>query len=186
MLRLVSELKAVAGRDALTGLLNRRGLRSHIDAVLAPERPIRALAVLLLDIDHFKTVNDQHGHDTGDKILAIMGEVMRRFGNPHVVPCRWGGEEFCFVVDGFTDESLLELAENVRLEFHRATRSHPALPSGATVSIGLATMPIDDGFEFSRLVARADTQLYLAKRGGRNRVCSAADGQGGDLPEFVI
>lgn len=186
MLRLVSELKAVAGRDALTGLLNRRGLRSHIDAVLAPERPIGALSVLLLDIDHFKTVNDQHGHDTGDKILAIMGEVMRRFGNPHVVPCRWGGEEFCFVVDGFTDKSLFELAENVRQEFHRATRSHPALPSGATVSIGLATMPIDGGFEFSRLVALADTQLYLAKRGGRDRVCSAADGHGGDIPEFVI
>ncbi len=170
MLRLVGELKAVAGHDALTGLLNRRGLRAHINAVLAPGRANRSLSVLLLDIDHFKALNDQHGHDTGDKILAIMGDVMRSLGNEHVVPCRWGGEEFCFVVDHHAGESLLDLAERTRREFHRASSSHPGLPSGATVSIGVATMPVDERFEFSRLVALADAQLYLAKRGGRNRV----------------
>lgn len=178
LLRLVGESKAVAGLDPLTGLLNRRGLRSHINAVLAPERSIPSLAVLLLDIDHFKMLNDQHGHDMGDRVLVMMGEIMRTLASPHIVPCRWGGEEFCFVVDGHSGESLIRLAEHVRQEFHRTSSSHPELPSGATVSIGIAAMPVDGSFEFSRLVALADAQLYLAKRGGRNRVCSATHAAG--------
>jgi diguanylate cyclase (GGDEF)-like protein len=186
MLRLVGELKAVAGHDSLTGLLNRRGLRSHIDSVTAPDCSIKALAVLLLDIDHFKMVNDQHGHDVGDKVVAMMGEVMRGLGSPHIVPCRWGGEEFCFVVDSFTEESLRKLAELARLEFHRVTRTHPHLPSGATVSIGLAVMEIDKSFEFSKLIALADSQLYRAKGNGRNRVCRASDHIKDERPEFMI
>lgn len=186
MLRLAGELKAVAGHDSLTGLLNRRGLRSHIDSILVQERNIQSLAVLLLDIDHFKTVNDQHGHDAGDRILAMMGDVMRSFGTSHILPCRWGGEEFCFVVDSTSEKSLIRLAEHTRQEFHRTTRSHPDLPSGATVSIGVATMQINDSFEFSKLVALADAQLYLAKRGGRNRVCSATNGGIGGILEFMI
>jgi len=173
MLRLVGELKTVAGHDPLTGLLNRRGLRTHINAVLAPERSMPSLAIILLDIDHFKALNDQHGHDAGDRILVMMADVMRALGSPHVMPCRWGGEEFCFVVDGHSGESLIELAEHARQAFHRTTCSYPGLPSGATVSIGVAAMPVDGGFEFSKLVALADAQLYLAKHGGRNRVCSA-------------
>jgi diguanylate cyclase (GGDEF)-like protein len=173
MLRLIGELKTLAGHDALTGLLNRRGLRAHVNAVLAPERSVRSLAVVLLDVDHFKALNDQHGHDTGDKVLAIMGGVMRAQGGAHVMPCRWGGEEFCYVVDGHSGEALVDLAERTRREFHRASCAHPGLPLGATVSIGVAAMPVDEGFEFSRLVALADAQLYRAKRGGRNRVCSA-------------
>jgi len=165
-------LKTAAGHDPLTGLLNRRGLRAHINAVLAPGRSIRSLAVLLLDIDHFKALNDQHGHDTGDRILVIMGDVMRTLSSPHVMPCRWGGEEFCLVVDGHSAQALIELAEQVRQTFHRASCTHSGLPSGATVSIGVAALPIDGSFEFSRLVAPADAQLYLAKHGGRNRVSS--------------
>lgn len=178
MLRLVGELKTVAAHDPLTGLLNRRGLRSHIDSVLASERSVPSLAVLLLDIDHFKALNDQHGHDVGDGILVTMGDVMRARRSPHIMPCRWGGEEFCFVVDGHSRESIVELAEHVRQEFHRASCRYPGLPSGVTVSIGVAALPIDGDFEFSRLVALADAQLYLAKRGGRDRVCSAIDDVG--------
>lgn len=173
MVRLVAELKTLAGHDPLTGLLNRRGLRAHINAVLAPGRSVRSLAVVLLDIDHFKALNDQHGHDTGDKVLAIMGDVMRAQSSPHIMPCRWGGEEFCYVVDNHSGKSLVELAERSRREFHSASSTHPGLPLGATVSIGVAAMAVDERFEFSRLVALADAQLYEAKRGGRNRVCSA-------------
>jgi len=175
LLRLVGELKAVAAHDPLTGLLNRRGLRAHINSLLAPGRPIGSLGVLLLDIDHFKALNDQYGHDAGDSVLVMMGDVMRTLGSPHVMPCRWGGEEFCFVVDGHSGASLIELAERARQEFHRASCAHPGLLSGATVSIGVAAMPLDGSFEFSRLVALADAQLYLAKRGGRDRVCGAVE-----------
>lgn len=175
MLRLVSELKAVAGSDALTGLLNRRGLRAHIDALIMPERCVESLAVLLLDIDHFKKVNDELGHDTGDKVLAMMGDVMRGLSSSHVLPCRWGGEEFCFVVDGFTDKALNNLAKQAMQEFSRVTSGHPGLPMGVTVSIGIATVEVDENFEFSKLVTLADGQLYRAKSLGRNRTCSTAD-----------
>lgn len=186
ILRLVDELKSVAGHDPLTGLLNRRGLRSHINSVLAPGRSTRSLGVLLLDIDHFKALNDQHGHGAGDRILVMMGDVMRSLGSPQVVPCRWGGEEFCFVVDGHSEEALIELAEHARQKFHRTSCTHAGLPSGASVSVGVAAMPIDAGFEFSRLVALADAQLYLAKRGGRDRVCSAAHGVRSVTPECAM
>lgn len=175
MLRLVRDLQTDAMHDPLTGLLNRRGLRSHINSLLAPGRSLRSLAVLLLDIDHFKALNDRHGHATGDRVLVMMGEVMRGLGSAHVVPCRWGGEEFCFVVDSHSDKSLIELAERARQTFQRTSAAHPRLPSGATVSIGVAAVPVDGSFAFSRLVALADAQLYLAKHGGRNRVCSALD-----------
>jgi diguanylate cyclase (GGDEF)-like protein len=163
MLRLVGELKAMAGNDSLTGLLNRRGLRCHIDSITARDRPIKMLAVLLLDIDHFKMINDKHGHDTGERVLAMMGDVMRGLCSTHIVPCRWGGEEFCCVVDSFTDNSLIELAEQARKEFFRVTCALPDLPSIATVSIGVAAMEVDGRFEFSKLVRLADYQLYLAK-----------------------
>jgi diguanylate cyclase (GGDEF)-like protein len=172
MLRLVEELKSRANNDALTGLPNRRGLRSHIDAISAPTRNLRMLAVLLIDIDHFKRINDEHGHDTGDKVLAIMGEVMRDLSSTSAMPCRWGGEEFCFVVDRFTDDTLTGLAEATRQGFNRVTRTLPNLPDGATVSIGIAAAAVGPGFEFSKLVSFADRELYLAKNSGRNRICS--------------
>jgi len=179
LLRLVGELKAVAGHDPLTGLFNRRGLRVHTNSLLAPWQPIGSLAVLLLDIDHFKALNDRYGHDIGDSVLVTMGDVMRTLGSPQVMPCRWGGEAFCFVVDGHSGASLIQLAERARQEFHWASCAHPGLLAGATVSIGVAVMPVDGSFEFSRLVALADAQLYLAKRGGRDRVSSATDDANG-------
>jgi diguanylate cyclase (GGDEF)-like protein len=184
MLRLVAELKIGANSDSLTGLLNRRGLRFHIDAITAPSREIRALAVLLIDIDHFKRVNDEHGHDTGDKVLALMGKVMRDLSSSHVVPCRWGGEEFCFIVDSFTDNSLIELAEKTSKEFSCLTRTLLNLPSEATVSIGVAAMDVDNRFEFSTLVGLADSQLYCAKKSGRNRVCSTVGQTKNKMPPY--
>lgn len=186
MLRLLGELKAVAGNDSLTGLPNRRGLRFHIDSIVAPNRSPKSLAVLLLDIDHFKTINDEHGHDTGDKVLIMMGDVMRGLSSPHILPCRWGGEEFCFVVDSFSDASLVELAEQARQEFLRVTRSHPSLPLGATVSIGVAAMEVDRSFEFSKLIGLADAELYNAKNSGRNRICSATQSSNNAISEFSI
>lgn len=174
MLRLVGDLKVMADNDSLTGLLNRRGLRHHIDAVTAPHRHTKSLAVLLLDIDHFKMINDQHGHDTGDRVLTAMGDVMRELSGAHITACRWGGEEFCFVADNFSEDALLALAEKASREFNRITAALLNSTSGATVSIGVAAMEVDDGFEFSRLVGLADGQLYLAKNGGRNRICGAA------------
>lgn len=173
MLRLIREISLVADNDSLTGLLNRRGLRARIDAIMAPNSTVESLGVILLDIDYFKRINDQFGHDTGDRVLVIMGEVMRELAGSNVVPCRWGGEEFCFVVTDFSDRSLIELAEMTRQKFARASKAHPKVLSGATVSAGIARTVLGVDFEFSKLVNLADRQLYLAKNSGRDRICSS-------------
>lgn len=175
MLRLMDELTNQASKDMLTGLLNRRGIRSHIDAVIRPNCSGQSLAVLLLDIDYFKKINDKHGHGIGDKVLIIMADVLRAVANSSVTPCRWGGEEFCIIVDSHSNDSLIKLADRVRLQFASMTRSSPDLSSGVTVSIGISTLAVDEEFEFSKLVKLADAQLYLAKSLGRNRVCSTAN-----------
>lgn len=172
MLRLVADLRTVAAHDALTGLLNRRGLRFHIDAVLRRADRAGALGVLLLDIDHFKAINDTHGHDTGDQVLAIMGEVLREMRQPGAMPCRWGGEEFCIVLEGPTPAGARALAERVRRHFRRRSGA-TALAGGASVSVGIAIMNVGEGFEMSRLIAAADAQLYRAKENGRDQVACA-------------
>jgi diguanylate cyclase (GGDEF)-like protein len=173
MLRLVADLRTVAAHDALTGLLNRRGLRFHIDSVLRRADDAGALGVLLLDIDHFKAINDTHGHDTGDQVLAVMGQVLRDMKQPGAMPCRWGGEEFCIVLEGPTPAAARALAERVRRHFRRQSGDATKLAGGASVSVGIAIMNLGTGFEMSKLIAAADAQLYRAKENGRDQVACA-------------
>jgi len=172
MLRLVADLREVAERDALTGLLNRRGLRHRVDALAEAlsERPV-GHAVLLLDIDHFKVINDTHGHDVGDEVLAVMGEVLRTTTPmPGALTCRWGGEEFCVVLARSTADGAVAAAERLRARFHAGSLRLSRLPNGATVSIGVAWQPPDAALELSTLMAAADAELYRAKAAGRDRV----------------
>jgi diguanylate cyclase (GGDEF)-like protein len=181
MLRLVSELRATAGRDALTGLLNRRGLRQYLDPLLArgPDAT-QSLGVLLLDIDHFKAINDTHGHDLGDKVLVVMGKVLASLKASDAMACRWGGEEFCIVLDNPTTASALVVAERVRAHFQRNSAVLAGLGEGVRVSAGLAILHQDASFDMSSLIASADTQLYRAKQAGRDRVCHV--GAGAETP----
>lgn len=175
MLRLLGELRAMAGRDALTGLLNRRGLRHYLDPLLARSGDGGdTLGVLLLDIDHFKAINDTHGHDMGDKVLVVMGQVLASVKARNAVVCRWGGEEFCVVLDNPSTASALAVAERVRAHFHRNSAVLDGLGDGITVSAGLAIMAQRPGFEMGALIACADAQLYRAKESGRDRVCHAS------------
>lgn len=171
MLRLVADLREVAERDALTGLLNRRGLRRQVDALAEAlsERPV-GHAALLLDIDHFKAINDTHGHDVGDEVLAVMGEVLRTTPMPGALTCRWGGEEFCVVLCRSTADSAVATAERLRARFHAGSLRLSRLPNGATVSIGVAWQLPDAALELSTLMAAADAELYCAKAAGRDRV----------------
>ena len=170
MLRLVADLRAMAARDVLTGLLNRRGLRFHLDSVLRRADGAGALGVLLLDIDHFKAINDRHGHDAGDRVLAAMGQVLLALGTPGAVPCRWGGEEFCIVMEGPTLPAARAVAEQVRAHFRRASSAAGVPAGGASVSVGIAIMEMGAGFEIAQLIAAADAQLYRAKENGRDQV----------------
>ena len=174
MARLVAELRTAAERDVLTGLLNRRGLRLHFDGLLARAGAgLRTLGVMILDIDHFKDVNDTYGHDAGDRVLAAMGGVLLTLEAPVLTAARWGGEEFCVVVEGVERGELIALAEQLRAAFQSASAALPELPGGKTVSIGLALAEVEGKFEVSQFISAADAQLYRAKVGGRNRVSIA-------------
>lgn len=174
MLRLVADLRVAAERDVLTGLLNRRGLRPHIDAILRRgEANGGAIGIMILDIDYFKAINDTYGHEAGDKVLMVMGDVLLKMHFPSATPCRWGGEEFCIVVEGQSRDYMVQLADHIRKGFQRGTADLGLLDAGKTVSVGIARSFIDDEFEMSSLISIADAQLYMAKLGGRDRVAVA-------------
>lgn len=174
LLRLVSDLRVAAERDVLTGLLNRRGLRPHIDAILRRgEANGGAIGIMILDIDHFKGINDTYGHEVGDKVLMVMGEVLLKMNFASATAARWGGEEFCIVVEGQSRDYMVKMAEHIRKEFFRGTAALEMLDAGRTVSVGIARTFIDDGFDMSSLISIADAQLYMAKLGGRDRVAVA-------------
>lgn len=179
VLRLVGDLRSLAERDVLTGLLNRRGLRLHIDALLRRERRGgEAVGVLLLDIDHFKLVNDTHGHDAGDRVLVAMGKILLTLPDPRAVGCRWGGEEFCILIEqpsaALASASAQALAETVRQRFARDSVASTPLNQAASTSVGIAIATLDDDFDMSALIAAADAQLYRAKTEGRDRIASLA------------
>ena len=182
VLRLVAQIKESAGVDLLTGLPNRRGFRRHNDAGLARfgKQP-GELGIMLLDIDHFKLVNDQYGHAMGDRALEIMGAVLAQYTSHNASPCRWGGEEFCIVMEDATPASLLAVASSIRSAFHSQTTSIVDGRAGMTVSVGIAYVAPRSAVEFSKVLAEADAQLYSAKNAGRDQIAiveyvgSAAD-----------
>lgn len=161
-----SELRRVASTDMLTGLHNRRKL----DEVLhyEVERVHRyggGLAVILLDIDHFKQTNDNHGHPVGDRVLAAVAAILRNGARSIDSVGRWGGEEFMVICPQTELEGASALAEQLRLRIGAA--EFPVAGS-KTCSFGVAALAKDESL--LSLVARADAALYRAKQGGRNRV----------------
>lgn len=160
--RLVAAGLALADRDALTGTFNRRGLQNALGAAG------RWNALLLIDIDEFKRVNDEHGHDTGDLLLLHLVAVARMHMRPHDLLARIGGEEFVLVL-GADERDPSVVAEAVRAEFARAAEPLPA----SSISTGVAAFAPETAHELQRHLKRADLALYSAKKSGRNRVCLA-------------
>ncbi len=174
-LRLQQSLRQQSIRDPVTGLFNRRYLEASLPRELArAERRGTGLALLMLDLDHFKRYNDSHGHDAGDALLAQFGVTLAQLCRGEDIPCRYGGEEFTVVLVDIDARHALERAEAIReatskLELrHRGQR----LPA-ASVSIGMAVYPLD-GTTPEELKRMADQALYRAKHEGRNRVVMRA------------
>lgn len=162
------ELLGRTSRDALTGALTRERFETLGPAILrhngAAGRPV-SLAVL--DVDHFKSVNDRYGHVTGDEVLQRVVECVRSEIRAEDFVFRYGGEEFVILWENMTHAAALTSAERMRQSLHRIlAREFEAAP---TVSIGVATFP-DDAATIRELVAHADGHLYEAKRQGRDRV----------------
>ena len=164
--------------DGLTGLYNRR----HLDRVLEAEvsRHVRyalPLTLLLVDVDHFKKVNDTHGHLTGDIVLKEIARTLAAMIRKADVLCRFGGEEMCIVLASTGMTGALILADRLRAAIEAlALVSDSGTPLQVTISIGAAAAEADKGVRTpDALLAAADRALYAAKTGGRNRVVSASE-----------
>jgi diguanylate cyclase (GGDEF)-like protein/PAS domain S-box-containing protein len=169
------ELRRQAVRDPLTGLYNRRHFDETLHARIADhERHGHRFALLAIDIDHFKRINDSHGHDVGDRVLREVGALLGRAVRAEEAAFRPGGEEFALLIDDGADGDALGCAERIRAAvetLHTQVAGDEAIPP-VTVSIGVARYPVDL-LPGSTLLQRADGALYAAKRTGRNRVCAA-------------
>jgi len=162
-----------AGRDVLTQLYNRRFLQTILRrAMKLAMRQENPFAVLMLDVDHFKRVNDQYGHEIGDRVLQHVASLMVSHGRASDFFFRYGGEEFLAVINEVNVGQALAVAEKIRARIEAADIG---LGDGQSLRVTLsAGVAMHDGHpDFKRLITRADDALYLAKQGGRNRVVLA-------------
>jgi diguanylate cyclase (GGDEF)-like protein len=163
-------IERLARTDALTGLANRRTLDEAFQREIArAERLGECLSVIIGDLDHFKSINDQYGHVTGDQVLARAAAVFGSQLRPYDLAARYGGEEFVLLLPGTSTDGAIAIAERIRKEV--AEIKVPSCPRQITVSLGVASWMTGEAPE--ELVARADAALYNAKSTGRNRVEAA-------------
>jgi diguanylate cyclase (GGDEF)-like protein len=162
----LAELRAAT--DALTGLPNRRAIDDHLKRLLAQAgRSLTPMSAVLLDLDHFKQINDTYGHERGDEVLAAVGALMRTELRGSDFAGRSGGEEFVIMLPDTDRAGALRVAEHLRQAMH--SLSLPGVTRGVTASFGVATYP-DDALDGETLLRLADRALYSAKQSGRDRV----------------
>lgn len=164
----ISRLRQDARTDPMTGLLNRRGLELEVETW---QTLGREFSLALVDIDHFKQVNDRHGHDMGDRVIVQVARLMRELSRDGDALCRLGGEEFLILFPGSAAEDARQGAERLR---EAVAATDMGLGAPLTVSGGVAAWP-RDGETFDLVLKAADQALYRAKTAGRNRIVDAAD-----------
>ena len=181
--QLEAELRRLATTDALTNTLNRRQFFALGLGELARARESEhGLGVLMVDIDHFKLINDRYGHPVGDEALKHLVERLRAGLRRGDLIGRLGGEEFAIILPTVTAGAALNVAERLRAAVAAKPLVHNGVPIPMTISIGLA-MAHDTDRTFEQIIVCADAQLYRAKSGGRNRVCHVEQA---DLREVTV
>lgn len=162
-----NHLHTIANTDALSGLLNRRAFDAMLDSEMRwRQDESEPLALLLIDLDHFKTINDMHGHHTGDEVIRRVSRLLRANSRPVDAVARYGGEEFAMILKGMDLRQAESVAERLRKQIE-AMAGLPESPR-VTVSIGIAMKNARDNVD--TIVKRSDEALYHSKRTGRNRV----------------
>lgn len=167
------ELETEASTDALTKLPNRRAFDRRLASLL--DTPAEGLGLLVLDLDHFKAVNDTHGHAVGDDVLRTVGATLERQTRGDDFAARFGGEEFVMLIPSTSNERLLVIAERLRVSIAElVVPLHDGATISITTSIGGAMIASSPEVTSARaLIEAADEQLYVAKQNGRNRTCLA-------------
>lgn len=167
---LQSRLQEQAIRDALTGLYNRRYLDETLPRELSrAKRDGYPLALIMLDIDHFKQVNDTYGHSAGDEVIRSLGEIIRQGAREGDIACRYGGEEFVIALPRMNVAAALERAEKLRAQAQAIEVQHGDFKICFTISAGTSGYP-DHATDYGNLMEYADLALYKSKSDGRNRV----------------
>ncbi|GGD20248.1 GGDEF domain-containing protein [Aureimonas glaciei] len=169
--RRTSEMELAALTDGLTGLNNRRyfdeALAQYLEEFTRIGRPV---GLLVLDLDHFKGINDTHGHDAGDEVLRAVARCLMEHARHHDFVARLGGEEFAVIVPNMGHEALAMFAERLRLAVERLALDVGNVRLRITMSVGLAVAEGAGSADPATLVKRADVNLYNAKQAGRNRI----------------
>lgn len=169
LLRTREALRREAARDSLTGLWNRKAIMDIIEReLLRAQRGRQSIGLIMIDVDHFKRINDSRGHAAGDAVLRIIASGIAAMVRPYDAVGRYGGEEFLIVAPGCGAAETWELAERVRV--HIAGCSINVAGSNVQVSLSLGVATGEDATDLERLLHAADTALYQAKNSGRNRV----------------
>lgn len=180
MSEMQSSLQWQAWHDPLTRLSNRGGLFNQAKKLTAySQQTGEPIAVIQIDLDHFKQVNDRHGHQAGDRVLTHVARLISNTLRANDVAGRIGGEEFCVIIPNATLAQAAEIAERIRT---RIAAKEILLPKGRTLritaSLGVSSGVVDDRVNFELLQSIADNRLYHAKRSGRNQVCASDENQG--------
>jgi diguanylate cyclase (GGDEF)-like protein/PAS domain S-box-containing protein len=172
-LKLRESLRNQSIRDPLTGLFNRRYMEESLEREMSrANRNKKSLALIMMDIDHFKHFNDTFGHQAGDTLLRALGDFLKKRTRGQDIACRYGGEEFALVLSDASLNAALQPAEILREEIKQLNVQHAGQVLGTvSLSMGVALFP-DDGLTITEILRAADQALYRAKHEGRDRVCA--------------
>jgi diguanylate cyclase (GGDEF)-like protein len=168
--RLATDLQKLAARDALTGALNRRSLEQEgIRLSARCTRTGDTLSIMMIDVDHFKSINDRYGHPIGDEVLKRLAAIAQQTIRSDDYFARYGGEEFCILLPSTLEQEAWILADRLRQLYAATMMEFNGIVLSSTISIGVSDS-IHAGIELTQLVTAADQALYCAKQEGRNRV----------------
>lgn len=166
-------LKRLSNTDHLTQLYNRRYMMEVLEReIQRSQRKSSPISMVLMDIDHFKRVNDQYGHQDGDCVLSSIAHLAKEGLRSYDVAVRYGGEEFVLVLPETSHEEAIMVAERLRMKVEQQTFSGDLKDLRLTISMGVATYLSPSMTSIEDLIREADAALYRAKQGGRNRVVS--------------
>lgn len=184
------QLQQTAVQDGLTGTMTRQAFANEFETTLAHAAHFgKPVALLVFDLDHFKDINDTHGHSAGDAALKLVAGIVREKLTSSDLFGRFGGDEFLVGSAGSDGPEALRLAEEIRISLARHVQEGRIQPSSLSLSLGVAVADPESGYDLEPLFNRADAALYSAKRAGRNRAVLAGrdntDGEGELAPRSL-